>query len=328
MNTAQKTIQEFCPNCGTANRTPLILSSSVIYTCGNCGTSLAANANRPAPQISPSKAPYKLGFIQSIGLIFGIFSILRFLFEYIPTNEQRIGAIAITVLALIFISALRKALFITLNTILFLVCALFIITHFNKIRHGEVSLKEATNKILQAYVGLSPISGLKESFSSSMYNKYIAKIDPVSSDINLLASKIVNKCQAGDRICEADSIARFVSGNIRYTSDPVTSTDYIKTPQQTLISKSGDCEDMTILTASLLESIGIRTLMAFEKQHTYPFACFENSNKLSRYSHIKIKGYSCFPLEPTSKNSSFGVDKEGEKIEAIFDVRSKKSIKL
>lgn len=55
---------------------------------------------------------------------------------------------------------------------------------------------------------------------------------------------------------EANALFQFVQKNIRYVRDPHL-VEALQTPSATLQLKTGDCDDKTILLASLLLSIGI-----------------------------------------------------------------------
>jgi hypothetical protein len=49
------------------------------------------------------------------------------------------------------------------------------------------------------------------------------------------------------------------AGRILYVNDPKMSADYVQYPAETLERRGGDCDDMTVLLATLLGSIGIST---------------------------------------------------------------------
>lgn len=46
--------------------------------------------------------------------------------------------------------------------------------------------------------------------------------------------------------------------NMNYVSDPRSSTDFVQFPEQTLELKGGDCDDISVLVAALLQSVGIQ----------------------------------------------------------------------
>lgn len=61
-----------------------------------------------------------------------------------------------------------------------------------------------------------------------------------------------------DILGEIKSIYRFVRDRIRYIKD-IRKIETLHTAERILIQKQGDCDDKSILLASMLESIGIAT---------------------------------------------------------------------
>jgi hypothetical protein len=49
------------------------------------------------------------------------------------------------------------------------------------------------------------------------------------------------------------------SGKLVYVNDPKQSADHVQYPQETLSLRGGDCDDMSVVFSSLLNSIGIST---------------------------------------------------------------------
>jgi hypothetical protein len=46
-----------------------------------------------------------------------------------------------------------------------------------------------------------------------------------------------------------------------YTSDPRASTEYVQFPNETIMLRGGDCDDLSVCYSSLLESVGIETAL-------------------------------------------------------------------
>lgn len=97
-----------------------------------------------------------------------------------------------------------------------------------------------------------------------------ATIDKVRSIINAsyvnpyvrrFAEKIIENVPVNDKMGEISAIHQFVSQRVRYTKDP-HGMEYLQTPPTllTMIERgerpAGDCDDMTMLSLSLLKSIG------------------------------------------------------------------------
>lgn len=54
---------------------------------------------------------------------------------------------------------------------------------------------------------------------------------------------------------EVDAIHKFVRDQIRYVRD-IRKVETLQTPEYTLINRVGDCDDKSVLAATMLESIG------------------------------------------------------------------------
>jgi transglutaminase-like putative cysteine protease len=72
------------------------------------------------------------------------------------------------------------------------------------------------------------------------------------------AQRLVQNCTSRDRLCQVQSVQAYVRDKINYLED-VRDTETIQTPDYTLDLNSGDCDDQSVLVASLLESIGFQT---------------------------------------------------------------------
>ena len=116
----------------------------------------------------------------------------------------------------------------------------------------------------------------------------------------------------------------------------------------TLKIMAGDCEDQTILLASLLESVGKRCLLAFTRDHVYPVVCFDDKfNTKSgvalkraqgdaayrelvfgaggwsdqKRQYLKVERRHCFPLEPTVENAYVGYPHDLRKAKLVDPVQ-------
>ncbi len=100
----------------------------------------------------------------------------------------------------------------------------------------------------------------------SDYYRLIHADDPV---VKLTADRIAAySCTSTSRVCYAKAVFYFVRDNFKYVNDP-SAVEYVKTAKQSLTSKGGDCDDASVLMASLLQAIGIRTRFVFEPGHVY-----------------------------------------------------------
>ena len=104
------------------------------------------------------------------------------------------------------------------------------------------------------------------------YQRYLDAIVPESDALRALAYGKVKDCPAGDRTCVLTELYRFVQQDIGYLADPVA-REHIQSPQATLQIGAGDCEDLSILLASLLDNVGIPNYLVFTDTHAYTMAC-------------------------------------------------------
>ncbi|MBI4149834.1 transglutaminase domain-containing protein [Candidatus Woesearchaeota archaeon] len=70
------------------------------------------------------------------------------------------------------------------------------------------------------------------------------------------------------RVCHAKALFYLVRDDFNYVADPA-SFEYIKTARESLLSQGGDCDDASLLLASLLEAVGIETRFVFIPRHVY-----------------------------------------------------------
>jgi tetratricopeptide (TPR) repeat protein len=108
--------------------------------------------------------------------------------------------------------------------------------------------------------------------------------------------------------------------NSQLASNNKTSVDSLQFPQQTMQYKTGDCDDLSILYCSLLESIGIET--AFITTPGHVFAAFSSGAKpedairyLGKMNDFIVKGdMAWIPVEMTALSSDFmGAWREGSR---------------
>lgn len=100
------------------------------------------------------------------------------------------------------------------------------------------------------------VDKMKQIISSSSKNPYVRE----------WAKKILSNVQVEDKRGEVEAVHNFVRDNVRYTKDP-KGFEYIQTPPVLLEDirmyeqrkgdrPAGDCDDMAVLSLSLLKSIG------------------------------------------------------------------------
>ena len=85
--------------------------------------------------------------------------------------------------------------------------------------------------------------------------RQIAREYKTSLPVRNLALSLTQKLPQKDWTAEAKAIQEFARDKIRYVKD-VVGVETVQTPLVTLENKAGDCDDKSVLIASLLMSIG------------------------------------------------------------------------
>lgn len=104
---------------------------------------------------------------------------------------------------------------------------------------------------------------------------HITKAFKTSPMVRELALSLTANLPPKNWAAEAQAIHAFVRDKIRYIKD-VRGVETLQTPAQTLRIKQGDCDDKSVLVASLLESIGHPTRFVAvgftgDKRYTHVF---------------------------------------------------------
>ena len=132
--------------------------------------------------------------------------------------------------------------------------------------------------------------------NSNNMNSYVQ----LTPEIKQIADKIVTlSCPQTHKVCNAKAIFYFIQKNFNYLNDPLA-FEYYKTPQESLQSNSGDCDDASILLSSLLQSIGLQTRFVFVTRHV--FVQVKIKEAVSSYKDQN----DWINLDPTCNGCNFG----------------------
>lgn len=129
--------------------------------------------------------------------------------------------------------------------------------------------------------------GLNGNLDTIQVMKQVARKECGLPVVRQLALNILHFYQVPSHhyIDEALAIGDFVKKNVRYVRDP-DNIEYLQSPKD-LIEKmqqgtaQGDCDDMSLLTATLLLSIG----------HQPSFRAVRYSQSMGNYNHIYVVDY-------------------------------------
>ena len=127
------------------------------------------------------------------------------------------------------------------------------------------------------------------------------------------AQKAVAQVDVNDKKGEASAIHRFVRDHVRYTKDPL-GFEYLQTPPTLLEDirmnmngngdrPIGDCDDMTLLSLSLLKSIGFNVAIKV--------VSFTESKRFGHVYGLVQIGYDWIPIDCVRPEKSLGWESSG-----------------
>jgi transglutaminase superfamily protein len=124
----------------------------------------------------------------------------------------------------------------------------------------------------------------------------LVRRDHADVRIRKLAERIVSSCGGHDFDCEISALHGFARDYITFRRDPVDA-ERVQDCRRCLLSRAGDCDDKSVLLASLLCSLG----------HRCRFGLL--SNKPDDFSHVFVECLSprgWVALDPTPENAQAG----------------------
>ncbi len=281
----------------------------------------AAFFNTEAPEQSNSIHPLR-SYLISFFLVLLTLFLLRFIGGLITNFILSVAVTYIGLLAALII--FRKAMVQVSSAMLALVFLFVTFHNLNDILAKQMGFRDAIQQCGHAIFQIGPIQDVANMLLAGSYVTYLNRIDYRNEQINNLAAKKVALQNDDDRR-KATVLLKFVSNEIHYVSDPDDGFEYAKNPIDTLIAGAGDCEDQALLLCSLLESVGVKTYMAFTDDHVFILV------RLSKpYPDLKVTPYvyiddsPCYALDPADPQAVFGVSLAlPPQIKRIFDVRKK-----
>ena len=107
------------------------------------------------------------------------------------------------------------------------------------------------------------------------------------------------------QICRQFSLLKYIKENYKYVADP-SSFDYFASPQESMALMAGDCDDYSILIASVMKAIGADVRIIWAPAHVYPeLYCGDKANFEKYVNAI----YTFFERETVNKHIYYRIDK-------------------
>jgi hypothetical protein len=110
------------------------------------------------------------------------------------------------------------------------------------------------------------------------------------------------------QICRQFSLMKYIKDNYRYVSDP-SHFDYFASPQESISLMAGDCDDYSILMASVMGAIGAKVRIIWAPRHVYPELYCGNKVNFDKYVSAV---YTLFEQEIDQKQIYYRIDKNGD----------------
>lgn len=291
-------------------------------TAGLLGIMLFVNALLNRGTLPRKHSKYTIKWYLT-SLVCGLLVLLGL--RYVARNVDNFTLAAVIIfgsLSLLLI-AFRKTIIQILMAFLAVAFISVTVTNWNAAVTGEMGFLDTLRTCGRTIFKIQPIEDVANTLIAGNYAGYLKKVNYRDEQINMLAVRKV--LHAGDDDLRKSTILLdYVSNEIMYVSDPGDGLEYAKDALSTLHSGGGDCEDQSVLLCSLLESVGVKTYMAFTSDHVFVLVRFlDTYPELVGVPYVLIGGKRGYILDAADPNAKIGFGAATlDRIEHIFDVRS------
>jgi len=204
-----------------------------------------------------------------------------------------------------------------------LVLVFLFVTIYNweSVLNRQLSFRDAVTQCGQALFKIGPIQDMANMLIAGSYYTYLGKVDYRDEQINIMATRTVALAN-DDELQKTRDLLLFVSNKIHYVSDPDDGLEYAKKPITTLIAGGGDCEDQTLLLCTMMESVGLKTYIAFTDQHVFALVRFTKTHpELKVKPTVYMDDTPLYALDPSDRDAQIGYTSvQSSQIRRIFDV--------
>lgn len=269
--------------------------------------------------------------LRSYLISFFLVLVLMFMFRFVGglVDNSKLSWILLYGGALVTLIIFRKAM-IQFASMVVLSAFIFVTVHnWDMAMSGEMKFRDAIHQCGKALFRIGPVQDVANMLIAGNYMNYLNKVDYRDEQINILATREVVGT-GDDELLKTKALLDFVSNEIHYVSDPNDGMEFTKDPITTIISGGGDCEDQTLLLCSLLESVGIKTFIAFTDDHVFALTQFSTSYpQLVVAPYVYIDGLPCYALDPADPGAEIGYSSASKlRITKVFDVREKSLVQF
>ncbi len=287
---------------------------------------VAAFFNTEAPEKSSSIHPLRSYLVSFFFVLLTLF-LLRLVGGLIKSS---IFSVTVTYIGLAgALIVFRKAMVQVISSMLVLTFLFVTFHNLPDVLAKRMSFTDTVRQCGQALFQIGPIQDVANILLAGSYMTYLKHIDYRNDQIRIVAAKKVAGAN-DDELLKTIALLNFVSNEINYLSDPDDGLEYVNDPLTTMLAEAGDCEDQTLLLCSLLESVGVKTYMAFTDQHVFVLVRFSKSYaELSAAPHVYIDEWPCYALDPADPGAVIGWSSARPgALTRIFDVRDRSIVRF
>lgn len=270
---------------------------------------------------SQSKHPLR-SYLLSFFLVLLTLFLLRFVGGLI--ENPKISVFTLYAGLALFLIIFRKAMIQVVSMLAISVFIFVTVHNWDRALNGDMTIKDAFQQCGQAMFRIGPIQDVANMLIAGNYVHYLNKVDYRNEQINILATRLVLETDDDD-LKKTRALLDFVSNDIKYVSDPLDDIEFAKDPITTLIAGGGDCEDQALVLCSLMESVGLKTYIAFTDDHVFALVKFpKRYAELKAEPYVYIEGVPCYALDPADPEAQVGFSLASKlRIQHVFDVRRK-----
>ncbi len=275
---------------------------------------------------SESKHPLR-SYLLSFFLVLLTLFLLRFVGGLI--DNPKIAMVTLYTGLSLFLIIFRKAMIQVVSMLAISVFIFVTVHNWDKALSGDMTFRHAIGQCGQALFRIGPIQDMANMLIAGNYVHYLNKVDYRNEQIHILATRKVLNTE-DDELRKTVALLNFVSNEIHYVSDPADDVEFAKDPISTLIAGGGDCEDQTLVLCSLMESVGLKTYIAFTDDHVFALVRFsKHYPELTVDPFVYIDGAPCYALDAADPGARIGYSSANRlRIQRVFDVRHKSLAKF
>ena len=298
----------------------------VTVAAGGIFLFVAAFFNTEAPEKSHSIHPLR-SYLFSVFITLLVLFSIRFVAGIIVDAVWSL--IVVGVALLVALVVFRKALVQVATSLLAIVFLFVTINNSHDVLVGRMKFKDAIRQCGHVVFQIGPIQDVANLLLAGNYMGYLSRIDYRDEQINILATRIVVDTHDNE-VMKTREILDFVSNEIHYISDPGDGVEFAKDPVSTLIAGGGDCEDQTLLLCSMLETVGVKTYIAFTDDHVFALVRFSQSDPVPGVApYLFVAGIPCYALDAADPGASIGdCVSRPYAVERVFDVRRRAPVEF